>query len=385
MSGNKIVWLLLLLSIGMASCYEDDKIGMVEKPNLIRFDFPQGDDPWDLEIEQIAKDWGMYIIYKDVDSTDLNQSWVTTGTYSPLYVCTTPSAEEIQVYLKLVKESLLGTMDKNSKEDKEQLPLYLYLVNDFRDNNPLSQTYGTRFFLKKNGFDYWCLSMSSEELAQEMTPEMLHMFACTFSYPSLKARFTSGQYKIAPDFLGLSDYETRIGIRNVSLDDYHLLYPGSSDRLYESKIANCERDPENVYTRRGFVCQVDETNFTPVEYFIQSNGLAFPTYGAPLWMPWIKTRIDMGGGHFFEAEHHPDRKNIPDVEERPLQDFLNTIRVAMTFTEKQIREMYPLDAEDPLDRKGHEMIHRKYDIVVKYMMENYRLDLHKYAAILGNE
>ena len=381
---NKIFW-LLLLCLGMVSCYEEDKIETVEKLNLIRFDFPQGNNPWDLEIEQIAKDWGVYIIYKDVDSTDLNQSWATTGKQSPLYVCNTPSDEEVQVYLKLVKESLLGIMDKNSKEDREQLPLYLYLVNDFRDNNPQSQSYGRHYRLKKDGFDYWCLSMSSEELAQEMTPEMLHMFACSFSFPGLKARFTSGEYKIAPEFLGLSDYETRIGIRNVTLDDYHELYPGSSDRLYESKIKNCERDPDNLYTRRGFIRQVDETNFTAVEYFIQSNGLAFPTYGAPLWMPWVKTRIVMTGGAVFETEHHPDRKNIPPLADRPMADFLNTMRVAMTFTEKQIREMYPLDAEDPLDRKGHEIINRKYDIVVKYMMENYRVDLPKYASILGEE
>ncbi len=93
----------------------------------------------------------------------------------------------------------------------------------------------------------------------------------------------------------------------------------------------------------------------------------------------------MTGGAVFETEHHPDRKNIPPLADRPMADFLNTMRVAMTFTEKQIREMYPLDAEDPLDRKGHEIINRKYDIVVKYMMENYRVDLPKYASILGEE
>ena len=389
MMRNRIYWFLLLLGLGLVACNDNDNIGEVGTLGLIRYDFPQGNDPWDLEIEQIAKDWGMYIIYKGVDSTALNQKWTTSGLRSPRFVCNTPSAEEIQVYLKLVKESLLSTMDQNSREDREQLPLYLYLVNDFRDNNPLSQTYGRHYQLKKDGFDYWCLSMSSEELAQEMTPEAMHLIACSFSYPGVKARFTSGEYKIAPDFLGMSDYETRIGIRNVSMEQFRKDNPGKSEswynNMYPNKISNCERDPENVYYRRGFIRQVSETDFKAMDYFIQSSGLALPIYGAPLWMPWVKTRIELGGGRVFETEYHPATKTIPVAEDRPMEDFLNTIRVAMTYTEKQIREMYPLDAEDPLDRIGYEIINRKYDIVVKYMMENYHLDLPKYAAILGNE
>ena len=60
---TQIYWILLLSLLGLASCGDDDNIGFVEKFDLQQFDFPQGDNPWDKEIEQIAKDWGMYIIY----------------------------------------------------------------------------------------------------------------------------------------------------------------------------------------------------------------------------------------------------------------------------------------------------------------------------------
>ena len=84
---TQIYWILLLSLLGLASCGDDDNIGFVEKFDLQQFDFPQGDNPWDKEIEQIAKDWGMYIIYKDVDSTHLNKMWTSPIYYDPIYVC----------------------------------------------------------------------------------------------------------------------------------------------------------------------------------------------------------------------------------------------------------------------------------------------------------
>ena len=66
------IWTLILF--GSVSCVDNDNIGPIEKVNFLQFDFPQGNALWDKEIEQIAKDWGMYIIYKNVDSTHLNSS-----------------------------------------------------------------------------------------------------------------------------------------------------------------------------------------------------------------------------------------------------------------------------------------------------------------------
>ena len=67
------IWTLILF--GSVSCVDNDNIGPIEKVNFLQFDFPQGNALWDKEIEQIAKDWGMYIIYKNVDSTHLNRMW----------------------------------------------------------------------------------------------------------------------------------------------------------------------------------------------------------------------------------------------------------------------------------------------------------------------
>ncbi|WP_040371627.1 hypothetical protein [Butyricimonas synergistica] len=363
---KQIYWVLLLALFGLASCAEDDGVETVKRVDLFDFEFPQGDNPWDKEIEQIAKDWGMYIIYKEVDSTRLNRMWTVPVYNAPIYVCTTPSDEDIQVYLNLVKEWLLGSLDQKSDEDRKSLPFYLYLVNDLNDGNPRSETYQKRHIqFKKDGFDYWSLSFTSEELAAGLTPQQIHEVACAFSYPGLKTRFMAGEYEIAPGFIGMTDYETRIGIRYLSFEEWKVQNPWAPDQYYESWVNTYERDPLNIYTRRGIAAQVGE-DFEVVRDY----------YGAPTWMPWILATYN---GEEFDKSPGPVAET---VEDRALLDFLNMIRVAMRYTEAQVRELYPIDVEDPLDRAGYQIINDKYDLVVEYMKTTYEVDLQKYAEIL---
>ena len=66
-------------------------------------------------------------------------------------------------------------------------------------------------------------------------------------------------------------------------------------------------------------------------------------------------------------------------------DFLNMIRLAMTYSGETIRQMFPVDVEDPLDKKGYQIINDKYDLVVEYMKTTYGIDVTKYAASLDGE
>lgn len=363
---KQIYWVLLLALFGLASCAEDDGVGTVKRVDLLGFEFPQGDNSWDKEIEKIAKDWGMYIIYKEVDSTHLNRMWTTPLYNAPIYVCTTPSDEDIQVYLNLVKEWLLGSLDQKSDEDRKSLPFYLYLVNDLNDGNPRSETYQKRHIqFKKDGFDYWSLSFTSEELAAGLTPQQIHGVACAFSYPSLKTHFMMGEYKVAPGFTEMTDYETRIGIRYISFEQWREENPYMPDFFYDSQVQTYGQDPVNAYKRRGIAAQLGED-------FMEITS----DFGAPTWMPWI---LCVSYGMEFDKNPGPVAET---VEDRALQDFLNMIRVAMRYTEAQVRELYPVDAEDPLDQAGHQIINDKYDLVVEYMKTTYGVDLQKYAEIL---
>ena len=268
----------------------------------------------------------------------------------------------------------LGSLDKTKEEDKKQLPYYLYLVNDLNDGNPQSQTYQKRHIqFKKDGLDYWSLSFTSEELAAGLTPEIIHSVACAFSYPSLKVRFETKEYKIAPGFAEMSDYETEIGRRYLSYEQWKEENPYMPDKGYYDNwnIDECDKDEYNAYQSRGFAVQLGE-DFKPI-----TNKNGEPTYGAPTWMPWIVT-ISYG----VELDRNPGPV-AASIEERVMEDFMNMIRTAMTYSSEQINEKYPLDIEDPIKQAGNKIIIDKYNLVIEYMKNTYNIDLTKYAEILN--
>ena len=387
-----IFWVTLLALLGCCvSCGDDQNdLGPLSNVDLQPFEFPQGDDPWDKEIEQIAKDWGMYIIYKNVDSTQLNRQWTTsTDGGRKLYNCETPDGEDIQLYLGIVKEWLLGSMDKTNKDDLKSLPYYLYLVNNYGYKDDENQL--VPVMLNKNGFNYWSFSLTTEVLAGEIDKERTHTIACAFSYPALDTRFHSGEYVVSPEFAEISNYENKIGIRYYTFETFKAdpanrwMFEGEFqmteeeileyyDYFYNSNVMAHEKDPENAYQRRGFAPQVTE-DFKLVDYA--------PTYGAPTWMPWLSPFEGFPDMSWNPAETGGGK--LPDVEGRIIEDFLNMIRLAMTFPESTIREMFPMDAADYYEMMGNYMINTKYDVVVKYMKETYRVDLQRYASILDEE
>lgn len=366
----KYIWLIGLLLC--FSCSDEDSLSNIEIQDLNTFAFPQGTNSWDKEIEQIAEDWGMYIIYKNVDSTRLNQVWTMPDFRGPVYVCDEPSDEQIQKYLEIVKDGLLSTLDKNKESDRKQLPIYLYLVNNFRDNNPVSSTYGKTVQVKIDGFNYWSLSFTDEEWEQEMTPEMTHKITCTFSYPRIEAALLSGELAIPDEFSRISDYSARIGKRYMPFDQFKAENPyyfmgvpeEMHQMIYESMVLENERDNDNAYLHRGFLPQITK-DFVAVS----SN------YGCPTWMPWIKIFGSDVNYDYLETER-----------ERLSEDFLNYIRYAMTYTESYIKTAYPLkDVSNECELKGNQMINTKYDVVVNCIQSSLGIDLTKYAEILNEK
>ena len=373
---QNILWLLLFVVAGLASCRDDDPIGVVEMDNLLQYEFPQGTNEWDKEIEQIAKDWGMYIIYKDIDSMALNMTWSTRPTENdPVLVAEPITDEEVPVYLDLVKNYLLANMDNTKKEDLQELPYYFYFVKDLNDGNPNSATYQQMSLqIYKEGFNYWALSFTSEDLEGGLSAASTHKAACAFTYPGLQSRFRSGEYVVPAEFASISDYETRVGIRYVSLEDYIAQYGEMlGTMMYEYSVGPDEKDEVNYYRNRGFAPVVSE-NFE-IEQGMYN--------GCPEWLLWI-LYIEEPDWGIFESRN-PNLDNVPDVEGRILEDFLNMIRLAMLYPEERMREEFPVDVENALEAEGNRMVMEKYDIVVNYMKDTYNVDLQAVADILQEQ
>ena len=371
---RNILWMLLSIVAFVVSCRDDDPIGMVEKDDLLQFEFPQGTNEWDKEIEQIAKDWGMYIIYKDIDSTDLNMTWSTKPTLTtPVLVANPVTDEEVVVYLDLVKNYLLGNMDSTKKEDLAALPYYFYFVKDLNDGNPNSMTYGQMSLqIYQEGFNYWALSFTSEELEGGLAPAQLHKVASSFIYPSLQSRFRSGEYVVPAEFGDISDYETLVGIDYMSVEEFVAMY-GMPAEYYSMIVLPDSQDEANYYRNRGFAPTVSE-NFE-IEWGMFN--------ACPTWLLWIIVFEEPSWG-IIESQN-PNFDNVPDLEGRILEDFLNMVRLAMLYPEDKMMEEFPVDVENPLEAEGNRKIMEKYDIVVRYMKDTYNFDLQAVANILNGE
>lgn len=340
MNIRKIFWMTVLALLSLSACTDDD-LGTVEKASVLRFEFPQGNDAWDREFNQIAEDWGMYVIYRDIDSMVLNRSWTNPSSGAVSYMGDPVPDEYMPVYLDIVKNSLLGPLDKHNESHRKQLPIYFFLLNNFRDSQ------GKTMQINTNGFDYWVLSFTDAELASGLNAVTKHKIACTFGYLPISSAMAEGTLVIPDEFIRTTDYTSPIAteINGRFFYDAH--------------------DSINFFLRRGFLPE------TTVE-FVENPGPAYN--GTPGWMPWIP---GMPGNETFTRNPNYER----DVEVRYVNDFMNYIRSAMMYTEEQLKAKYPLDATDPLDQKGNAIIQNKYAIMIKYMASQ-GYNLQDFAKIL---
>lgn len=342
---KKNVIIGILISLFILTACSDDKLDSFEKTNMIRFEFPQGENSWDQEIKQIAEEWGIYIIYKDYTKEDLNRSWVFSR-YNPVYEGDLPSEPEVQIYLNIIKKWVLSTYNKDEESDRSKLPVYFYLVNNYHDAD------SNYMRLNMKGFDYWSLSFTTEEFSGGLDARYEHSVACTFGYKSILAHLEQEKI-ISSGFPDMTDYVSSVGSRYLTYEKWKEEYPDKDDWEWKWWYPY-QKDPVNVYYKRGFVPEISTT-------FDEETG-------CPEWMPLISL----------------EWKTWPPVEERILNDFLNYVRFAMVYTENKVYEKYPVNSEDESLNEANKLIRDKYHFVTEYMRSVYQIDLAEYAGILEN-
>ena len=64
---NQVLQIMIFVLLGCVSCTDDDNVKNSDSFNMLRFDFPQGNNSWDKEIEQVAEEWGKYGFESCVD------------------------------------------------------------------------------------------------------------------------------------------------------------------------------------------------------------------------------------------------------------------------------------------------------------------------------
>lgn len=316
-------WLYIVPAFLLActSCgYSEDPITPSGNYSVLRFDFPQGNNDFDREIEQIHDEYGFYVIYKDITLQDLNRKWTSVGTDNTYYGNDVPDAD-MPFYVSFLKERILEYMDVDMV--KKTFPIKFYFMENFRaipygmPDQPYpweGEGYGDNvspYFqaLKTNGFDYWAMSLKRSQM-ENTNPTASKQLQCAVLFQLILQCKESGVVSEPAALRDGIDFETRFPY-GVGTDD-----------------------PNHPY-RRGFINWIyDDFGTSNRLHLIEDNG--------PIYLSYYQT----GGSRDY---------------------FMDYVKAAMWYTRDEFVAKYPTE-QFPL-------ITEKFDIVVDYFNNTVGIDL----------
>ncbi len=352
------------LALALSGCYDEDKLEPTGNYSVLRSEFPQGNNPWDKEIEAIHEEYGTYLLYKGITMQDLNRTWTSVGTGGLLYAGNQPneaeadlSDEKVATYVSFLKDHILAYI--SPEDSKGLLPVKIYMVQDLRligdgtDPGPQEDTgelnsyweNQKKYFvpLKTDGFDYWAISLKGEEV------ELLKQDAGKLGEAARQTRNI-----ILYNIIKLSIMNGTITEPDGFTDG--IVYDASRP-TYD--LRDARRDPSIVndkdyYLNRGFI-DVLGYNF---------NGLFEEFYGKQT-LPTDALIHHMIYGYLGYDED----KNLARYTNL---DFVYYIRAAMYYSEEEFEALYP--------SQKWPLVHKRYKIIVDAFRDKYGIDLQKISA-----
>ena len=143
----------------MVGCDDEKALEATPYTEEMPFEFPQGKNQWDREIQKIQEDMGVYIVYKDFQTKDLNRGWVIPR---PQDIFVGEGLTDVQVpfYFNFVRDNLFRFLNKDFV--RPILPKYFYLVNDLHVESNKERKYDVSD--KFDGLDFWAISFTDEKI-----------------------------------------------------------------------------------------------------------------------------------------------------------------------------------------------------------------------------
>lgn len=331
---KKTILYTLLALLSLTSCTSDeDPIEPTGNYSVLRFDFPQGNNDYDMEIKKIYDDFGIFIIYKDITSPDLNRRWTSLGTdklkdYVPI------KEADIPFYVSFLRNHVFNYLTGDLA--KRAFPVKMYICEQFGDYDQIPSDLsgtgiGTGLPSTEGGgtgtgggtgaggvkqiltlansaslFDYWAVSFTREGIDKKDKDE-LRLARIRFIYLTIKEAYNEGTIVDCPEALSLLDFETP--------------YLNKEDEQKEGALDN-----PNHRLNRGY------------PYYLADDFREYTNY--------------MVGVSYM--------RNDPNYGY-----FLNYIRTALFYSREELMKKY----------EKHPLIIEVYDAIVKYMKETYGIDI----------
>ena len=224
-------YLYCLFGCLFLSCYSEDKlVADKEGEGGMRYEFPQGNNSWDKDLEEIQKEFGIYIIYKDFEETDLNRSWTGALGEGSTYFGESLNDEQAEFMTKFMKNHIFAYLTPQAT--RKVLPMYYYMVYSFR-----SMGWGGYWYFGKNkfdGMDYWSICMYSDN------PEEGSF------YKKIVPPSTEEEYFICRGTILMEILERAVKKGTIEIpEQFHEGFD------YTSAVNSYDENAENYYKRRG--------------------------------------------------------------------------------------------------------------------------------------
>ena len=316
----KNIFSLIFLLATLVACDDEKKLypRSEDASSISRFEFPQGSNSWDSDLEEMANTFGTIPIYTAFDTLDLNQAW--SGTYTIKYYGEPLCDEYAIFYTDFFKNHVFGFL--KPELCKGVLPNYIYLVDDLRQVVAGAIGYAPLLCFW-DGLDYWAFSFRAKE-------ENL----AYYDYGSIIIR----PYK--PYDLPKTPWEYKMR-RTVILQNI------LAKMVEKGKIA------------------------IPADF---QTGGAFD-YSK-------KFSISVNAENYYMKLGYPGRMLAAAYDFTPLQtnvtmdattNFASYLKLGMRYTRDSVLIKYPEDK--------YPLIIRYYDFTVKYMKDKYDWDITRMAAL----
>ena len=307
--------------LGFAACNDEDALTPNPDTAGVTYEFPEGNNAWDQDLQEIANEFGVKCIYKNLTLEDLTRSWTASGsgTVQGYHGSGLVNDRQAQLYTKFFKDNVFAFL--NPDVVQSTLPAYIFFAHDYCSINHrlLTETpiendtleWCGRPSVEYEGMGFWVFSYSSEEHYDIMGRTwQQYMFTSADSVEMMREMVLKN-------------------IFNLLIEDDIIATPaafevgGELGFDYSTALVSSESD-ENYYKRRGFPDQFDNLS----------------TWQAPRAL-----------------------NRISDTD--PTNNFFDYIKLGLRYSREEVLAEY---ADYPL-------ITRAYDHVVNYLKTNYGMDL----------
>lgn len=332
--------IMAALTVFTACRDNDDDITPSGNYSPIRGSFPQGDTEYDNIINDIKKEYGVYLLYKDIREEDLNREWVSFGT-GDIFVAGDSidrdsiawnlPTEQLPYYVDFFRYYIFPNITK--KFAQSTFPVKIYMIHnlrteprDFGDDSEEEESEGSssgtdtdpRKIIKLGDFDNWAISFPDTIVDGSGNNDYaLKQMRCIFMLNVINNSIEKKEMHSPDEFWEGFDFHTKDSLKMNHVDPEH--------EYYKYKF--------------GFIDGINDNFGTGVK--------------KQLWTP---PYADETSFYYWEKDKY-EHYNL----------FTTYLKNAMWLTPEEFEAHYSTDK--------YPMIKEKYDIVVKHLLDTYGINL----------